>query len=583
MTLTKASRAWGVAVFIILATALAFFGGNQNLAHADVRSSAVRAEVNRVQLPPTFVGQDSLASQIICRVFTQLNELGEPIPFLDPGGVCPRDPQCSDGIDNDGDGNIDSADASCHLDFDAENPASYHPNIDAEDLEPTSSQCSDGVDNDSDGFIDRDDPNCHTDGDPSNESSYSPTIRDEGGSLPMCWNGIDDDEDGFTDYPSDIGCTSAIDTDETDPAGAQCSDGIDNDEDGFTDTDDPNCHTDGDATNEDSYNPDGSEDGALPMCSNGIDDDEDGLVDLDDPGCSSATDDDETDPTTAPQCSDGIDNDGDGDIDGNDPGCSGDDDDDETDPTNGGGSPPSVGGTAPSSGGGSISSGGGTITGLITGVGGSADAVIDQTTGAPIACDAYLTEFIKFGGDNDASQVVRLQRVLRDFEGESGINTDGVYDEATLAAVHRFQTKYADDILTPWGINQSTGFVFLTTRKKVNEVYCRNTRQFPLTPEERAKIEGTRQAIEGGATVGTAQTTDDPTGTTSGTSTVDAETGFDILLDQLGITDDDETQTAAAVDAVPEPDDTTTEDADSTDEESVWKKIIRIIRRGLSP
>jgi hypothetical protein len=41
-------------------------------------------------------------------------------------------PQCSDGVDNDGDGVIDSADPGCHTDGNANNPASFNPNDDSE-------------------------------------------------------------------------------------------------------------------------------------------------------------------------------------------------------------------------------------------------------------------------------------------------------------------------------------------------------------------------------------------------------------------------------------------------------------------
>jgi hypothetical protein len=40
--------------------------------------------------------------------------------------------QCSDGVDNDGDGVIDSADPGCHTDGNANNPASFNPNDDSE-------------------------------------------------------------------------------------------------------------------------------------------------------------------------------------------------------------------------------------------------------------------------------------------------------------------------------------------------------------------------------------------------------------------------------------------------------------------
>jgi len=63
---------------------------------------------------------------------------------------------------------------------------------------------------------------------------------------PMCNDGVDDDGDGKNDYPTDPGCTSPDDNDETDTcpgAGCpQCADGIDNDGDGQIDyPNDLNC------------------------------------------------------------------------------------------------------------------------------------------------------------------------------------------------------------------------------------------------------------------------------------------------------------------------------------------------------
>jgi LPXTG-motif cell wall-anchored protein len=78
----------------------------------------------------------------------------------------------------------------------------------------------------------------------------------------------------------------------------QCSDGVDNDDDGVIDDKDPGCHSDNDATNADSYNPNddnetdrsgntgGSGDnGGDVQCADGRDNDGDGLVDAKDPGC----------------------------------------------------------------------------------------------------------------------------------------------------------------------------------------------------------------------------------------------------------------------------------------------------------
>lgn len=176
---------------------------------------------------------------------------------------------------------------------------------------------------------------------------------------------------------------------------------------------------------------------------------------------------------TPAACADGADNDNDGKVDMADPGCTDANDTDETDPTNGGGG----------GGGGSGGSGSG-------GGGGGGGSVLGTTT--PIACDMYLTEFIKFGGNNNPEQVKRLQHVLKNYEGAS-VEESGEYDQATLSAVHAFQTKYWDTILAPWNIKESTGFVYLTTRKKANEIYCKNEVAFPLTNEENTLIEASKR------------------------------------------------------------------------------------------
>lgn len=66
--------------------------------------------------------------------------------------------------------------------------------------------CADGRDNDGDGKIDfPSDPGC-TSADDDNETDAK-----------ACSNGADDDGDGYIDYPDDKGCESTSDDDETDP------------------------------------------------------------------------------------------------------------------------------------------------------------------------------------------------------------------------------------------------------------------------------------------------------------------------------------------------------------------------------
>ena len=175
--------------------------------------------------------------------------------------------QCSDGIDNDGDGLIDAADPDCHTDGNPGNPDSYNPGG-----TEGGAQCADGKDNDGDGLVDAADPGCHTDGNANNPASYDASDNDEtnGGGGTKGTGGEN---------------------------GTECSDGKDNDGDGLIDANDPGCHSDGNADNAASYNPgDDSEAGGgnqgsggngAPACSDGIDNDGDGVSDAADPGCHS--------------------------------------------------------------------------------------------------------------------------------------------------------------------------------------------------------------------------------------------------------------------------------------------------------
>ena len=95
--------------------------------------------------------------------------------------------QCTDGIDNDGDGVIDINDPGCHTDNDATNPASFDPtdNDETDRRAPTGgsgddddAQCEDGRDNDGDGRVDEDDPGCHEGNNINNP--YNPDDDSEG-------------------------------------------------------------------------------------------------------------------------------------------------------------------------------------------------------------------------------------------------------------------------------------------------------------------------------------------------------------------------------------------------------------------
>ncbi|MFQ5662026.1 MAG: DUF5011 domain-containing protein [Candidatus Paceibacteria bacterium] len=106
----------------------------------------------------------------------------------------------------------------------------------------------------------------------------------------------------------------------------------------------------------------------------------------------------------------------------------------------------------------------------------------DETTG-PAICSKYLFEPIKFGENNSVIEVLKLQVFLNDFEGFN-LDATGVYDLSTFEAVEIFQERYSDDILKPWGIDGSTGYVYITTMKKINEIYCNKFISFDINDLE---------------------------------------------------------------------------------------------------
>lgn len=184
-------------------------------------------------------------------------------------------PQCSDFLDNDGDGLIDANDPGCSsaIDDDESNPPPvslesvvvngcnvtirYAKTITAcahlltTSLTPLHSQnffCADQgvVTRPRSDFLSPFAPGLPVklcDG--NNYGTCSATVTVTGGGTctptPQCRDGIDNDGDGATDFPADFSCSSAEDNDETLPK-AQCQDGIDNDGDGLKDYPmDPGC------------------------------------------------------------------------------------------------------------------------------------------------------------------------------------------------------------------------------------------------------------------------------------------------------------------------------------------------------
>lgn len=82
-----------------------------------------------------------------------------------------------------------------------------------------------------------------------------------------------------------------------------------------------------------------------------------------------------------------------------------------------------------------------------------------------------LLNYLRITQLNPVEEVMKLQGFLNDYEG-ANLEITGIFDHLTFGEIVKFQVKYADDILTPWGIDFPTGYVYITTRNKINEIYC---------------------------------------------------------------------------------------------------------------
>ncbi len=144
--------------------------------------------------------------------------------------------------------------------------------------------------------------------------------------------------------------------------------------------------------------------------------------------------------------------------------------------------------TTPSTGNGSgsVSSGGG--SGFVSG--GSSGGSLPILTN--IGQCQYITAYMKIGQINSALEVTKLQNFLKNTE-QMNVTVTGIFDAQTFQAVKTFQVKYASDILAPWGASVPTGRVYITTSKKINEIYCKTT--FTLTSKQAAEISAYKTAL----------------------------------------------------------------------------------------
>lgn len=457
------------------------------------------------------------------------SESATNIDFLNHQSTTPPPSnQCSDGADNDGDTLIDMSDPGCHTDGNASNTSSYDPN-DNNETNVIPPQCSDGVDNDDDGSTDMADPTCHSDGNPSNEGSYAPEKNSEQNTLPVITLG----SASITVY---VGSSFNA----KDHATANdAEDGVITANITFT----SNVNTGSAGAYEVKYDVKDSE-GAVALQKTLA-------VNVISQGCVS-------------NCGGGggggmivkptiiITNENVSNLGGGKAKVTWTTNIETTEQVVYGDNSVVALGTAPSYGYDFVTSESDymvkdhsvIVSGLVDGttyyfrpvadrLGSTGEAVgkevfymiyvVDEgqvkgATTIPVAPCNYLLEYIKLGANNNPEEVRKLEVFLNQFEGENLI-VNGIYEKADFDAVSRFQEKYMADILSPWKHNEATGYVYITTKKQINELYCQ--REFVLTPQQLAEIASFVSRLSGTGNAGISGTESPASATEpeSGTST----------------------------------------------------------------
>lgn len=88
-----------------------------------------------------------------------------------------------------------------------------------------------------------------------------------------------------------------------------------------------------------------------------------------------------------------------------------------------------------------------------------------------VRCEAYLTGSANPGRVNDPNTVLKIEQFLNQYQGES-LEENGIYEQADVDAVNRFQERYAEVVLRPLGLTEPTGRVLGSTRDQINRLHC---------------------------------------------------------------------------------------------------------------
>ncbi len=76
--------------------------------------------------------------------------------------------------------------------------------------------------------------------------------------------------------------------------------------------------------------------------------------------------------------------------------------------------------------------------------------------------------YLKAGSKSNSVYEVKLWQAFLNTHMSEKLPITGVYGNATIAAIKKFQQKYTREILSPWGLKKPTGYTYQSTRAKAN-------------------------------------------------------------------------------------------------------------------